>query len=676
MSSNKHSPQSLPVTEITIRSIIFGLLTAVIFTAANLYLGLKIGFTFATSIPAAIMSMSLFKMLKNSNILENNIVQTLASVGGAIGGMGFTIPAFIIIGYWTQIQFMEVFTITSIGCILGVLYTVPLRSSLIVESNLRYPEGVACAYVLKLGCNEVDEEGREIERNDEKTEHGNVVDIAIGFITAFIVSLGQSAFKILSTSWSYVTTAKGAVLTVCSTFSPALLAAGYLVGPLSAVSFFIGYVLSIALIGWISISDPNIAAKVGSMSDLNGLVGQIWSTKLRYIGVGFMFIAAVWTIITLIPPLTRGIKASFSALSHYKQGNSHLIKRTDRNIPINYVVIGALILLVPVLIIFYNFIDQMNLGQDSILLLLGTVISTYIISFIICAAAGYMAGLVGTSYTPISGMIIITTVIIAFLVMGIASFYGIKLDQNIGKSLMALVILATSFVLAVGVIANDNMQDLKTGQLVKATPSKQQIALIIGAVFGALVLAYITQLLYQAYGFVGAPMPRAGMDPELALIAPQANLVANIITGIFTGKLEWFMINIGIVLGVISIIIAIILKRLYKFEIYPIAISVAIYLPPQYIFPIVLGGFLSFITQYIGKQRKLNKAMIEQRGALVVSGFIMGESIFGILMAILLTYWGASNAFVIGITPGLKEILGISAFILMLFIIYNRVLRK
>ena len=656
------------VREITVRGVILGVILAVIFTASNIYMGLKIGVTFASSIPAAIISMSIFKLFKNQSILENNIVQTIASVGGTLAAIVLVIPALFISGCWQETPMLEIFFLSAIGSTLGVLYTVPLRRSLVIESKLPYPEGVACANILQLASCEVDEEGYEIieKKNTKSSNTGK--NILYGFFIAVFASIGQDVIKIFSNMMTCVTSIRGGLFSMSAKFSPSLIAAGYLIGSQGAINFIIGYCISAIMIMRLSLIDITTINLIDANNIHFSLIMKLWSEKVRYIGIGFMGVASFWSIIKLLKPLIDGIKSSYQALSHYKEGNK--IKRIEKDIPMNYIIFFSLFLLLPILMLFNHFLKEVGINSISLMVLL--VILAYVLSFVVSTICGYMAGLVGSSYTPISGIIIIATLIMTTAVITFAKYTNMDIDRETTKSFTALILLSLSFIISVGALANDNLQDLKTGQLVKATPYKQQITLIIGAIIGSMVIGFVIDVLYNAYGFVGA-MPREGMDESFALSAPQANLIISVIRGIFSDTLNWEMINTGIFFGIVGIIFSILFgERLEK--VHPLAIGMAVYLPPHYVLSIIIGGILAYFVER--KAKKDGNKFAKNIGKLFVSGLIIGEALVGVIFAIYIIYSDGNNSIAMNIDPTIQSGSGILIFLFIIFMTWKRAFAK
>ncbi|HFP7524591.1 TPA: OPT family oligopeptide transporter [Campylobacter jejuni] len=613
-----YKKQNLP--ELTLRGLILGSILTIIFTASNVYLGLKVGLTFSSSIPAVVISMAVLSLFKTSNILENNMVQTQASAAGTLSSVIFVIPGLFMCGYWSEFPLWQTFMICLCGGGLGVLFTIPLRRAMVVESKLAYPEGRAAAEILKVANK---------DQSNKKGKQG-IKEIALGSFIAAIFSLLSNGFKLAASESNFAFIWNKMAFGFSMGYSLALLGAGYLVGLAGAIALFVGMFLA-----W-GIFTPYLSNfEFDSAKNAVDLASSVWSSKVRLIGTGAIAIAALWTLIELLKPVIEGIK---EIVKNVKITNQEKNERTNIDLSLKSIFILFVLMVVGLFITFYSFVEDTNLSiyYQMLFSFVGTLVSV-LIGFFVAAACGYMAGLVGSSSSPISGIGLIGVIIssIVFLVLGVELFQ----DPMLSKFAVALAIFTTSVILATAAISNDNLQDLKTGHLVGATPWKQQVALLVGCVFGALAIVSVLNLLYQAYGFVGA-MPREGMDTSSALAAPQANLMSTIAQGIFHHNIEWGYMAFGVFVGILMIIIDKILRRTQKMSLPPLAVGIGIYLPPAVNIPLVIGGILKFIVmQYLTKKYAKNShkeeklASCEQRGTLFASGLIVGESIFGVIIA-------------------------------------------
>ncbi|EAH9617104.1 oligopeptide transporter, OPT family [Campylobacter jejuni] len=613
-----YKKQNLP--ELTLRGLILGSILTIIFTASNVYLGLKVGLTFSSSIPAVVISMAVLSLFKTSNILENNMVQTQASAAGTLSSVIFVIPGLFMCGYWSEFPLWQTFMICLCGGGLGVLFTIPLRRTMVVESKLAYPEGRAAAEILKVANK---------DQSSKKGKQG-IKEIALGSFIAAIFSLLSNGFKLAASESNFAFIWNKMAFGFSMGYSLALLGAGYLVGLAGAIALFVGMFLA-----W-GIFIPYLSNfEFDSAKNAVDLASSVWSSKVRLIGTGAIAIAALWTLIELLKPVIEGIK---EIVKNVKITNQEKNERTNIDLSLKSIFILFVLMVVGLFITFYSFVEDANLSiyYQMLFSFVGTLVSV-LIGFFVAAACGYMAGLVGSSSSPISGIGLIGVIIssIVFLVLGVELFQ----DPMLSKFAVALAIFTTSVILATAAISNDNLQDLKTGHLVGATPWKQQVALLVGCVFGALAIVPVLNLLYQAYGFVGA-MPREGMDASSALAAPQANLMSTIAQGIFHHNIEWGYMAFGVFVGILMIIIDKILRRTQKMSLPPLAVGIGIYLPPAVNIPLVIGGILKYIVmQHLTKKYAKNShkeeklASCEQRGTLFASGLIVGESIFGVIIA-------------------------------------------
>ncbi|EHD7552937.1 OPT family oligopeptide transporter [Campylobacter jejuni] len=613
-----YKKQNLP--ELTLRGLVLGSILTIIFTASNVYLGLKVGLTFSSSIPAVVISMAVLSLFKTSNILENNMIQTQASAAGTLSSVIFVIPGLFMCGYWSEFPLWQTFMICLCGGGLGVLFTIPLRRTMVVESKLAYPEGRAAAEILKVANK---------DQSSKKGKQG-IKEIALGSFIAAIFSLLSNGFKLAASESNFAFIWNKMAFGFSMGYSLALLGAGYLVGLAGAIALFVGMFLA-----W-GIFTPYLSNfEFDSAKNAVDLASSVWSSKVRLIGTGAIAIAALWTLIELLKPVIEGIK---EIVKNVKITNQEKNERTNIDLSLKSIFILFVLMVVGLFITFYSFVEDANLSiyYQMLFSFVGTLVSV-LIGFFVAAACGYMAGLVGSSSSPISGIGLIGVIIssIVFLVLGVELFQ----DPMLSKFAVALAIFTTSVILATAAISNDNLQDLKTGHLVGATPWKQQVALLVGCVFGALAIVPVLNLLYQAYGFVGA-MPREGMDASSALAAPQANLMSTIAQGIFHHNIEWGYMAFGVFVGILMIIIDKILKGTQKMSLPPLAVGIGIYLPPAVNIPLVIGGILKYIVmQHLTKKYAKNShkeeklASCEQRGTLFASGLIVGESIFGVIIA-------------------------------------------
>ena len=617
---NEFMQHELRLPELTVRGILLGAILTIIFTASNVYLGLKVGLTFSSAIPAAVISMAVLKMAKDANILENNMVQTQASAAGTLSAIIFIIPGMLMIGYWQGFEFWQTLVVSACGGCLGVLFTIPLRRAMVVHSDLAYPEGVAAAEILKVGSR---------TRVDGKSESG-IKEILSGSVVAGIIAFLTNGLQVLGGSLSAWFHVGRGMTQLPLGYSTALVGAGYLIGIASGLAMLVG--ILIAWAGFVPYFTMTEALPDGMT--LQKFAGAVYQQKVRLIGAGAMGVAAIWTLMTLARPVIDGVKESIAGtrMDDTEKG----LHRMDIDMSMKSIALVFGVTVIGLLAIFYLFVSPESIppSQKLIFTVVGVGVSV-LMGFFVAAACAYMAGLVGTSASPISGIGILGIIVSSLVMYALCSSFGIFDLPGGEKFATATAIFTTSIILAIACISNDNMQDLKTGWLVGATPWRQQVALLIGCVVGALVIAPVLNLLYEAYGFPGA-MPRPGMDPAQALSAPQAVLMTTIAQGIFSSKLAWEYIYIGIGLGVVLVLIDQLLKRTTKnLVLPPLAVGMGIYLPPVIQTPLVVGAILGyFLNRHLRKTAGAEaEAAGLRRGTLFASGLIVGESIVGVLLA-------------------------------------------
>lgn len=686
-------PANVTLPELTFRGVLLGALITVIFTASNVFLGLKVGLTFSSAIPAAVISMSVLRLFKDANILENNMVQTQASAAGTLSSIIFILPALVMMGHWQGFPFWQTLGICAAGGMLGVMFTIPLRHVMVVQSDLPYPEGVAAAEILRVGSAEraqdaVQDAAQGVAQDPAQDSGGasakpaatGMGDIVAGGAVAAAVSFAASGLRVLGDSVSGWFAWGGAVIRLPMGFSLALLGAGYLIGIVAGLAMLTGLIIS-----W-GIAVPVLTA-MGDMPagvSLETYATGLWSSQVRFIGAGVIGVGAIWTLATLFMPMARGVKASFSALTKAGAARAGQAPRTERDLSAGWISVVTLVLVVVLVITFQVFLAGAPLSAAAIWKLVAyAVLFAFVFGFLVAAACGYMAGLVGSSTSPISGVGIVAIVLVSLLMLTLGG--ELLAVQNGVQMAIALAIFSTSAVVAVASISNDNLQDLKTGWLVGATPWRQQVALLIGCVVGAAVISPVLELLYNAYGFADA-MPRDGMDPAQALSAPQATLMLAITRGIFTHQLNWMMILIGMAVGVALIVVDEILKRTCRVARIPVlAVGIGIYLPPTVAAPIVAGAVLAWLLERAlrrraaaaGKPYEQFADAANRRGVLIASGLIVGESLVGVLMAAIIGGAGTDAPLAIAGKAFAKpaSYLGLAVFVMVAMLFWRRVMR-
>ncbi len=676
-------PANVTLPELTFRGVLLGALITIIFTASNVFLGLRVGLTFSSAIPAAVISMSVLRLFRDANILENNMVQTQASAAGTLSSIIFILPALVMMGHWQGFPFWQTLGICAAGGMLGVMFTIPLRHVMVVQSDLPYPEGVAAAEILRVGSAEriQDAQARDDASTAPKRADTGMGDIVVGSAVAAAVSFAASGLRVLGDSVSRWFSVGDAVFRLPMGFSLALLGAGYLIGIVAGLAMLTGLVIA-----W-GIAVP-ILTSMGTMASgqsIEQYATSIWSSQVRFIGAGVIGVGAVWTLVTLFKPMVQGVKTSFSALS--KKGLGRLAKtpRTELDLPGRWISIVTLVLVVILVVTFYMFLNGAPVSAAVVWkLVLYAVLFAFVFGFLVAAACGYMAGLVGSSTSPISGVGIVAIVLVSVLMLVLGrSLLGTKDGVQLA---IALSIFTTAAVVAVASISNDNLQDLKTGWLVGATPWRQQVALLIGCVVGAAVIPPVLDLLYNAYGFADA-MPHEGMDTSRALSAPQATLMLAITKGIFTHQLNWTMILIGMAVGVGLIVLDAILKKTCQIARMPVlAVGIGIYLPPTVAAPIVVGAVLAWIlerslrrrAQLRGEAYESFAEAANRRGVLIASGLIVGESLVGVLMAAVIVA-ADNDAPLVLVGPAFAptaDLLGLAVFALVAVLFWRRVMAR
>jgi len=607
--------------ELTARGLVLGALITVVFTAANVYLGLKVGLTFASSIPAAVFSMAALRVLGGGTILENNMVQTQASAAGTLSSVIFVMPALVMVGHWHGFPFWQSAGICGAGGVLGVLFTIPLRRAMVVQSSLPYPEGVAAAEILRVG-HEASVPGEP-----------GAADIAIGGVIAAAASFASTGLHVLGEGISQWFAVGGAVFRLSTGFSLALLGAGYLVGIAGGLAMLLG-----AFISW-GIAVPVLTAlhPAAAAQPVAAYATMLWATKVRFLGAGVIGVAAIWALAGLLGPTIAGVRQSLRAGG----GNATSLPRTEQDLSLPWIGAVFAVSMLAMAAVFYVFLSDsapaLAFGIWG-LVAYGCIFCT-VFGFLVAAACGYMAGLVGSSSSPISGIAIIATILTSLILLAMLGAGGVLGDDAGRQAGIALALFTVSVVLATATVSNDNLQDLKTGYLVGATPWRQQVALVVGCVVGALVIPPVLGLLYHAYGFSGA-LPHAGMDASQVLAAPQATLMAAIARGIFGHSLDWAFIGIGVVLGLGMILADLAGKRMGRAGLPVLAVGIGIYLPPTVGVTLALGAILGWAIDH-GLRHRPDAEQARRRGVLIASGLIVGESLVGVAMAAIIGATGS-----------------------------------
>jgi putative OPT family oligopeptide transporter len=648
--------------ELTVRGLIVGVIITLVFTAANVYFGLKAGLTFSTSIPAAVISMAILRGFKNATVQENNIVQTVASAAGTLSSIIFVLPGLIMIGYWTAFPFWISFLICALGGILGVMYSIPLRRALVTNSDLPYPEGVACAEVLKVGSGD--------KEHAADVEHGRAGLRAVlwgSIVSAVFAIIVKTDIFAEHVAQTFRIGRRGAASGYDFNLSFALLAIGHLVGLSVGIAMLIG-----AFIGWGWLV-PYYSALTGDLTTAAGALAKTaWTDKVRFIGAGAIGVSAIWTLLKLVKPVVSGLAGAMAASRARKAGKADTLPITERDIPIGMVGLITLICMLPIGWVLGYFANEGGLGAHLPTLVIGGVAYVVLMSFFVSAVCGYMAGLIGSSNSPLSGIGILVVIGAALLlVLGVKPY----VSPDASNAIVAFALFTTAVIFNVAAIANNNLQDLKTGQLVEATPWKQQVALIIGVLAGAAVIPPVLNLVNQAYGFVGTE----GVEllHKTPLSAPQAGLIESLAKGIIKQDIDWSLIRMGALIGVGIIVLDAILARTTKhMRVPPLAVGLGIYLPTAATLMIVVGAIAGWFFDRAADRTPKPDAT-KQLGVLLASGLIVGDSTIGVVISAIVVFSGvAAPLALVGAgfeTAGI--IIGGLAFAGIAFLLYRWILR-
>jgi putative OPT family oligopeptide transporter len=641
--------------ELTVRGVLLGGLITLAFTAANVYVGLKVGLTFASSIPAAVISMAVLRAFRRSTIWENNIVQTVASAAGTLSSIVFVLPGLVMVGWWTGFPFWESFGICVVGGVLGVMYSVPLRRAMVTGSDLPYPEGVAAAEVLKVGAGVA---GTSEERAAAIAE--NKVGLSV-VIWGSVVSAIYAALVFVRVLLDEVTRYAriGASATgVDIGLQFALIGVGHLVGVTVGIAMLAGIILSWAVLV------PIMTAHHGVTGNVAAFVVVVFRSEVRLIGAGAIAVAALWSLGRLAGPVVGGVVSSLAASRERREGRGGQLDITERDIPFNTVLLVSALCLIPLLILLVAFLNGTPLAGEAFPLIAGALVYVVVAGLVVAAVCGYMAGLIGSSNSPVSGLAILTVLGAALLLVAVAR----PSDPNAAKALVAYALFVTAVIINIATISNDNLQDLKTGQLVGATPWRQQLALVFGVIFGAIVIPPVLTLLNNAYGFAGSPIHGVAGQP---LNAPQATLISALANGVIAGNLNWQLIGIGALIGLGIVAIDEILRRTSGRQFPPLAVALGIYLPMGVTFMVVVGAFAGkAYNSWVARGRNGDVAI--RLGILLASGLIVGEGLFGVVKSAIIAKTGlefpiqlAGDSFV-----PVATILSVIAFPVLVFLMY------
>jgi putative OPT family oligopeptide transporter len=625
--------------EFTLRGVLLAAVLTALFTAANVYAGLKVGLTFATSIPAAVISMAALRGFANSTIQENNIVQTIASAAGTLSAIVFVLPGLLMMGWWTGFPYWQSVAVIGLGGILGVLYSVPLRRALVTTGNLPYPEGVAAAQVLQVGAG-----GAENQRSLRALVAGSIGGLAYPALAKLklVEESAQTTLKL------------GAGATkISGGLSLMLIGVGHLVGITVGLAMLLGILISFAgLLPMLSTNGPPPGTQ---WSDF---LSTLFRQKVRFAGAGAIGIAALWTLFKVITPVLRGIAQALAADRQRRNGQSASLDLSERDLPITIVGGAILASSVPILYLLWDFSGA--LGWPTLFAALAYIL---VAGVLIAAVTGYMAGLIGASNSPVSGLGILSVLGIALILVAL---HGKIAPGTDSRSLVAFALFVTAMLFGIATVANDNLQDLKTGQLVGATPWKQQLALVLGVLFGAATIPPVLNLLNAQIGFVGAP----GAGPN-ALAAPQASLITSIAQGVLTGQLEWGLIGLGAALGAAIIATDETLQRLGKGSLPPLAVGLGMYLPMDVSSTVVVGAIIGWAyNRWATRQTDPERA--ERLGVLVATGLIVGDSLLSVAYSAYLAICGGQDIVTLPFTIPYPMALSLTLFSAITAIVYAR----
>ncbi len=641
-------PADQKVREFSFRAVALGVVMAVILGAANAYIGLVAGLTIAATFPAAVVALALLRPV-GGTILEENVARTTASVGEAlVAGAIFTIPAFVIAGVWESINFWIATFIMAVGGVLGVLFVIILRRTLVEESGLPFPESIAASEIHKAG---------------QTGSGGGKLLVVAGSIAAGIELLknssGLQALQSQMTGWWSWGTATGAriggpegsmytggMFASTPSASPALLGVGYIIGPALAAVVFAGGVLGWwGLVPVLMFVNRDLAATADAQGFATVAQNIVWQQQVRPLAVGTMVVGAVWTLWLMRKSLGSGFARVFADI---KSGSVTATGATDRHetdIRYKWIVFGILGLLVPITVLYYYFTQSFG---GSILAAVVMVIA----GILFAAVAGYLVGLIGSSNNPISGLTLSTLILAALLMVAI----GMTGDRGVLAVLGVAAVVCT----AMG-IAGDMMQDLKVGHILGGTPANMEKGELIAVLLAAPGLAVVLMLLGSAYGFAGAP----GADPATALPAPQAGLMALVSTGIINGEMPWPLFIGGMLFAVVLILVRAPSVML---------VAVGMYLPIWSTFAIFVGGVFRWLVDRAMERRfheggePIERA--DNAGILVASGFVAGEALMGVLIAALIVANIALPALIEDTL--IQGLLGLLVFPLVLWFFWSR----
>jgi len=641
-----HNHSQLVSRELTFRVIILSIILAALLAVSNAYLALKVGILTSASIPAAVLSIGILRRFKNANLLENNLVQTAASAGEAVaGGIVFTVPALIVLHYWHAFPYWQNVAIAVMGGTLGVLFSVPIRKPLVSDPHLPFPEGSAIAEVLQLS-----------------ESHGGLREILVGGVLGSLLELAQTGLGLIASHAQYWLVAGRSLITWGGGFSAALVGAGYLMGIEVVLSILLGAAIaSFIEVPFLSHGPAITHSFVVTDAWLNTL-----TTDLRFIGIGAMLTAGFWTLGSLFRPVVSSLRLSWKALNAGGWRAAHP-ERTERDIPLIWVILGVFIIASALPVLFAHSLNVSELfgsPWQGAIMLMGGMLYVIIVGFILAAVCGYFSGLVGVTASPGSS-IIIGGLLIAAVLIRLVIHDGSEHTLMLGA---VATVLVGSIVAGIAALA-DNLQDLKVGYIVGATPWKQQCMLLLGVLISALVIPPVLQILFDVYG-IGDVLPRVGMDPAHTLSAPPAMMVAAVTQAVFHHAMPWHLLRLGAEVMGVMIVVSAISKRFSSWRPSLLGVAIGMYLPLASSIPLVLGGVMAYLAKRgLSKRMKPDSAKTKthlRRGYLLACGLVTGSALMSVVLALPMAMTDNLNVFRIvpndfswGVCLGVLSIVGL-----------------
>jgi putative OPT family oligopeptide transporter len=616
---------------ISLRVVVLSIFLAILLAASSTYLALKVGILPSASIPAALLAMAILRFFKNTSIYETNLIQTAASAGEAVaGGIVFTIPALVIIHYWQHFPYLENVAIALMGGLLGILFSIPLRKILLRTPQLYFPEAKAIAEVLQLA----------------QKQSFQVREIVLGVSVGGLLELAQTGLKIIASAtekWLIIGQSR-IIMGFGAGFSPALIGVGYLIGFDVGLSLILGACLiwgvGLPLLSFFTFATPsfNLETRLA-----------LYRTDIHHIGLGALLLASLWTLMNLLKPFYQSLYISLQGL--FKPLPQTSLSATEQDIPTIYLLLGLLVLIICLYYLFaYLFPLHAFIVTTPRLFLMSMVLYVLVIGFIFAAICGYFSGLVGVTASPGSAIVIAGLLLIAIILRLLFFFQGQGFIAVQLRDAAAITIIIGAVVAGAACIANDNIQDLKVGNLIGAAPWQQQIMLIVGVIVASLVIPYVMELLFNVYGLTTV-LPHSGMDPTQTLAAPPAAMMAGLAQGVFYHKLPWPMLGIGALIMLIFIL----LQRLMLKRLSLLGVAMGIYLPLSSSTPLFIGSLIAFFIkqrfqQQLQQAQEEQRVVIKQRqhnAVLLACGLVAGSALMDVLLAIPMSVTGQPDLFAI-----------------------------